>query len=113
MSVKLGRPRDWLSKVLRGRRTFRVADLYTVLNTIGVAPSEFFGELYDLYRLDQIGAEIVPGFFEGPVRRFVEQVARRTAAEVAEGRGRLGAGARRRSPPGKRAATTNGEHDAE
>lgn len=60
---RLQRTPDFLSKMLRGERTFR----------------------------EELGAEVAPGVFEGKIRRFVEEIARRAAREVAEG-----GGARRR-----------------
>jgi hypothetical protein len=86
----LGRTPDYLSKTLRGERLFRVGDLFRLLAAIEVAPEDFFAELYDLYRADEVGAEVAPGIFEGKIRRFVEQVARRAALEVAAGRARGG-----------------------
>lgn len=84
----LGRAPDYLSKMLRGERIFRLADLFALLAAIDVAPVDFFAELYDLYRPDQLGAEISPGIYEGQLRRLVRQVARRAALEVTAGKGR-------------------------
>jgi hypothetical protein len=92
---RLQRAPDYLSKMLRGERTFRVEDLFVILEAVEVAPADFFAELYDLYRADDLGAEIAPGVFEGKVRRFVEEVARRAAREVAE----AGVGRRRWRAP--------------
>ena len=84
----LGRAPDYLSKMLRGERIFRVADLCALLAAIDLAPADFFGELYDLYRPEQLGAEIVPGMFEGQVRRLIEQVVYRAVIEETAGQGR-------------------------
>ena len=81
---RLHRAPDFVSKMLRGERTFRVEDFFVILAAIGTAPEDFFAELYDLYRVDELGAEVAPGVFEGKIRRFVEEVARRAAQEVAE-----------------------------
>ena len=70
------------------------------LAAIGIAPEDLFAELYDLYRAEELGAEVAPGVFEGKVRRFVEEVARRAAREVAEG-----GGARRRMRQRETAST--------
>jgi hypothetical protein len=97
----LGRAPDYLSKMLRGERTFRVEDLFVVLQAIGVEPEDFFAELYDLFRAEDVGAEVAPGVFEGKIKRFVEEVARRAAREVAEGRGRRPRRARSKTEEGK------------
>lgn len=84
-----GKAPDWLSKVLRGQRPLRLEDLFMALAAVGVTPAEFFAEIYDLYRADDLGAEFAPGVFEGPIRRFVETVARRVVVrEARAGRGR-------------------------
>ena len=96
----LGRAPDYLSKMLRGERIFRVVDLCALLVAIDLAPADFFGELYDLYRPEQLSAEIVPGMFEGQVRRLIEQVAHRTATEETAGQERAATQrARRVRPP--------------
>lgn len=102
----LGRAPDYLSKMLRGERTFRVEDLFVVLQAIGTEPEDFFAEVYDLFRAEDVGAEVAPGIFEGRIRRFVEEVARRAAREVAEGRGRKPRRERSKTDEGK---TSDGE----
>lgn len=99
-SGPLGKAPDWLSKAIRGQRTFRLEDLFAVLAAVDVSPADFFAELYDLYRLDELGAEFAPGIFEAPIRRFVETVARRAASAELETEGeRLRrAGSTRRRP---------------
>lgn len=107
----LGRTPDYLSKMLRGERLFRVDDLFRLLAAIEVAPDDFFAELFDLYRADEMGAEVAPGIFEGKIRQFVEQVARRAALEVAAGRGRGGrvAAANESSPDGRDGLEVGGQ----
>jgi len=91
---RLGRAPDYLSKMLRGERTFRIDDLLLILAAIEVAPDRFFAELYDLYRAEEIGTVFGEGMFEGKLRRMVDGAVRRATRELAAGKKR-----RRRSRP--------------
>ena len=67
----------------------RTDDLFVLLGAVGVTPDAFFAELYGLFPREERGAEVAPGVYEGPIRRFVEEVARRAAYEVVERRAHL------------------------
>jgi len=75
----LGRSPDWLGKMLRGRRPFRVEEMFQILDAFEVEPAEFFADVYDLYRGGDLGRRFARGVFERPVTRFVERVAARAA----------------------------------
>ncbi len=44
----LGWGRSYISQLLSRQKALRVDQVLTILNTIGVAPAAFFGELYEL-----------------------------------------------------------------
>jgi transcriptional regulator with XRE-family HTH domain len=97
VSRRIGRPEDYLSRLLKRRRKVDVGTLYAVLEVLGVPPSEFFAELKRSGEGEAAPAERDPdelllgtisrGELFGEIHRVVERELARRCLEPPGGSG--------------------------